>query len=85
MSVVAKRFGVEGFPSIDLHPRDDSGGFASNFVWSALMGLTLTLNVASQILLCLFIMICYILHLIFEEGLLRPIVRMLLGPGVWAA
>ena len=37
------------------------------------MGLTLTLNVASQILLCLFIMMCYILHLIFEEG-----------PGGWA-
>ena len=48
-------------------------------------GLTLTLNVASQILLRLFIMMCYTLHLIFEEGLLRPIVRMLFGPGVWAA
>ena len=48
------------------------------------LGLTLTFNVASQLLICVVVLALYCLHLIFEEGLMRLIVRVLLGPGVWA-
>ena len=47
-------------------------------------GLTVTFNVASQVLICIVILLLYMMSLIFEEGLVRPIIRVLMGPGIWA-
>ena len=49
-------------------------------------GMTVTVNFTpfGIILIPGGVLILFFMHSIFQEGLLRPIVRVLFGPGVWA-
>ena len=49
-------------------------------------GLTITLHFTpcGIILISFLACVLYFMHCVFEEGLLRPIIRVLFGPGVWA-
>ena len=49
-------------------------------------GMTVTVNLSpfGVILISGGALLLFFMHSVFQEGLLRPIVRVLFGPGVWA-
>ena len=49
-------------------------------------GMTVTVNFTpfGIILISVLALALFFMHCVYEEGLLRPIIRVLFGPGVWA-